>query len=317
MLYMFKTIIENHKNKIDQELKTIYNEGPKLLKEPINHILIGGKRLRPILCILTSNSFGGDTKESLTCSISIELLHIFSLVHDDIMDNDRIRHGRNTIHDKWNVPIGILAGDAILSLAFKHLNNLDNNIKKKFNNALIAICEGQALDIEYESKESITLNEYLSMIDLKTSYMIGLCAELGATIANLKNDQILKMKNFGNLIGRAFQIQDDLFEATLSEKVMGKSLISDLSLNKKTFLMIKAQEAFPDTIMEVLSSLKVDSDVAAKKIYLDILNKHNIISETKEYINVIFNKAQNILDTLDLNDENLYDFMKFIRNRKC
>jgi len=314
---MFESIITSYKNKIDDELKKIYVTGPELLYNPINHVLIGGKRLRPILCLLTADSFGGNKKDSLICSISIELLHIFSLVHDDIMDNDRIRHGRNTIHDKWNIPIGILAGDAILSLAFKHLNELDNDIKKKFNSALIAICEGQALDIEFETKQNITLNDYLSMIDLKTSYMIGLCAELGATISNLNKEKISKMKTFGSLIGRGFQIQDDLFEATLTEEVMGKSLSSDLSLNKKTYLMIKAQEKCPVEIEKLFLNIKNESFQSIKNQYLIILQNNNIIIETEKYIDKTFNEAKCILDTLNLNDNRLYKFMKYIRERGC
>ena len=316
-MFDIKDIINSYKDEIDNELMNIYNDGPNLLYNPINHVLTGGKRLRPILCMLTSNSFGGSKRDSLICSISIELLHIFSLVHDDIMDNDKIRHGRNTIHDKWNIPIGILAGDAILSLAFKHLNDLDNNIKKKFNSALIAICEGQALDIEYETKKNITLNEYLSMIDLKTSYMIGLCAELGATISGLDKEKVFKMKTFGSLIGRAFQIQDDLFEVTLSEEIMGKSLNSDLSLNKKTFLMIKANEKCSSELNHIIENIKIDKPEKNKYEYLNLLHKNNIINETEIYINKIFSDAENILDGLNLEDKKLYEFMNYIRERGC
>ena len=314
---MFEKKLTNYKNLIDEELNKTYNDGPVLLREPINYILMGGKRLRPILCMLTSDSFGGNKKNSLCCSISIELLHIFSLVHDDIMDDDVLRHGKNTIHDKWDIPIGILAGDAILALAFKQLNQLDNNIKEKFNSALIAICEGQALDIEYQGKNNTSLDEYIAMIDLKTSHIIGLCAELGAVISHLKDEDVFKMKSFGKLIGRAFQIQDDLLEATLSQEVMGKSLDSDIILNKKTFLMIKANEKCPKEISELLLTIKHNSSFEIKQKYLDILNKNNLIVEAECYIENIFNDATNILNSMKLYNNSLYDFMDYIKGRKC
>ena len=162
---MFNDLIVEYKTMIDAELVNIYNDGPKLLKKPINHIILGGKRLRPILCMLTAKSFNGNEKKSLICSVSIELLHIFSLVHDDIMDNDILRHGTKTIHSKWNIPIGILSGDAILALALIHLNRLTQNknlIIEKFNAALIKVCEGQALDKEFETKSTVDISEYLN-----------------------------------------------------------------------------------------------------------------------------------------------------------
>jgi len=141
-----------YKKMIDDRLSSIYKDGPSLIKDPINYVIKGGKRLRPILCMLTNEACHGKLEDALSTAVSIELLHIFSLIHDDIMDDDCMRHGTETIHNKWNISIGILSGDAILALAFKELNASSNLIKEKFNSGLIAVCEGQALDLEYEKK---------------------------------------------------------------------------------------------------------------------------------------------------------------------
>ena len=175
---MYKNKIKQFQSLINEELEHIYVDGPILLKNPINHITSGGKRLRPILCMLIAEMYKIDITKALLPAVSIELLHIFSLVHDDIMDNDDFRHNKPTIHSKWSIPVGILSGDAILALAFKRLNKCNNKIKEIFNSALIAVCEGQALDIEYEKYDNITLEQYFSMIDLKTGHMLGLSAEV-------------------------------------------------------------------------------------------------------------------------------------------
>ena len=314
---MFEDKIKKFQYLINQEIDNIYLKGPKLLKNPINHITSGGKRLRPILCMLIADMNNIDIKKSLIPAVSIELLHIFSLVHDDIMDNDDYRHNKPTIHNKWSVPVAILSGDAILALAFKRLNECNNKIKEMFNSALIAVCEGQALDIEYESYDSISLEQYFSMIDLKTGHMLGLSAELGGMISTLNQTDLAVLRKFGQLLGRAFQVQDDLLEVISSKDSMGKSLNSDFLLNKKTFLMIKANEVCSKKISELLLKIKKDPSYNIKREYLHILNKNNIISDTELYIDDIFNNAINILDTLKLFDNNLYEFINYIRRRKC
>ena len=220
---MNKTIIK-YKNIINKELSSIYPVGPELLKNPINHILNGGKRVRPLLCMLVNNACGGKLEKSVKPALSIELLHIFSLVHDDIMDNDSLRHGIPTIHQKWNNSIAILSGDAILALAFRELNSSTNLIKQKFNSALIAVCEGQALDIEYQNIDKISIKQYFEMINLKTAYMLGLSAEIGALLAIDDYEIVENFRKIGFLIGKVFQIQDDLLEITSDSSIMGKSL---------------------------------------------------------------------------------------------
>ena len=308
-------LIKKYKNLIDSKLKLVYPYGPKLLNEPINHILHGGKRIRPLLCMLVYDACNGKVKNVIDVAISIELLHIFSLVHDDIMDGDQLRHGIKTIHEKWDNSIAILSGDAILALAFKGLNSSPNLIKQKFNSALIAVCEGQALDIEYQDLDKISLNEYYEMINLKTAYMIGLSAEIGALLANKSNKDANSYKKMGLLLGKVFQIQDDLLEITSSTNTMGKSLSSDILLNKKTYLMIQAENKFPGVLDQIYKKNNKDLPLLKKEIR-NFLFDNNIIEETTDYISSIFIEIDNILKSNNQSNENIIKLVDFIRRRE-
>ena len=308
-------LIKEYKNLIDHKLKLVYPNGPKLLKEPINHILYGGKRIRPLLCMLVYDACNGKVKNVIDVAISIELLHIFSLVHDDIMDGDQLRHGIKTIHERLDNSIAILSGDAILALAFKGLNFSPNLIKQKFNSALIAVCEGQALDIEYQDLDKISLNDYFEMINLKTAYMIGLSAEIGALLANKSIENANSYKMMGLLLGKVFQIQDDLLEITSSADTMGKSLSSDILLNKKTYLMIQAENKFPGVLDQIYKKNNKDLPLLKKEIR-NFLFDNNIIEETTDYISSIFIEIDNILKSNNQSNENIIKLVDFIRRRK-
>jgi len=310
----FNTDMVRYKSLIDSELDTIYINGPTLLREPINYIKHGGKRLRPSLCMLICDMFDVDIEKALVPSVSIELLHLFSLVHDDIMDDDNLRHNKITLHKKWNTSVAILAGDAILALAFKHLNNTNNTIKELFNGALIAVCEGQALDIEYESLNSVSKSDYLNMVDFKTGHMIGLSAQLGGILSNLNIDDINKLNNYGKLIGRAFQIQDDLLEILSTSIKMGKTLDSDFILGKKTYLMIEAQRLYPEEYGEI-SDISLKDNKKGFKKFKELLEQSGIISDCKDYIHDTFLKADKEIDTIKYK-KNLKEFTKLIKNRK-
>ena len=307
-------LIKEYKNIIDTRLSIVYPNGPKLLKEPINHILHGGKRIRPLLCMLVNDACNGKLEDVIDVSVSIELLHIFSLVHDDIMDDDHLRHGITTIHEKWDNSIAILSGDAILALAFKGLNSSPNLIKQKFNSALIAVCEGQALDIEYQNLDKISLNQYYEMINLKTAYMLGLSSEIGALLANQNSKEVDKFKKIGLLIGKVFQIQDDLLEITSSSDAMGKSLFSDILLNKKTYLMIQADNKFPGALDNMYKNNSKDSS-ALKKEIKDFLINNYIIEEANDYISSIFKEIDDILISSNKSNNNIIELVNFVRRR--
>ena len=309
-------LIKDYKSLIDSRLEIVYPSGPKLLKEPINHILHGGKRIRPLLCMLVNDACSGKVEEVIDVAVSIELLHIFSLVHDDIMDGDQLRHGIKTIHEKWDNSIAILSGDAILALAFKGLNSCSNLIKQKFNSALIAVCEGQALDIEYQELDKISLNQYYNMINLKTGHMLGLSAEIGALISNESNHEVAdSYKKMGLLIGKVFQIQDDLLEITSSSNAMGKSLSSDILLNKKTYLMIKAENSFPGSLDNIYKRYNKDLSILKNEIKNFLLD-NKIIEETVDYISDIFKEVDKILISNNQSNKNLIELVNFLRRRK-
>ena len=201
--------------KIDEDLLKIYTKGPKSLLKTYKYTFLGkGKRIRPLLTILTSKSITGNYKYSYNAALAVEILHNFTLVHDDIMDNDSIRHGKKTIHEKWDISTAILAGDAMLAISLNLLtnSNYDYKIIESFNKGLLTVCEGQALDKEFETRKNITKNEYLNMIEKKTSHLIAMSIEIGALACNLNKKDVEKLFNFGISIGKAFQIQDDYLE---------------------------------------------------------------------------------------------------------
>ena len=314
MTSTFDSTISNFKSLIDQELDTIYLNGPILLKEPINYIKNGGKRLRPSLCLLICRMFNADISRALIPAVSVELLHLFSLIHDDIMDKDDLRHNKMTLHKKWNISVAILAGDAILALAFKRLNNTDNSIKELFNGALIAVCEGQALDIEYESLDNISKKDYLRMVDLKTGHMLGLSAQLGAIVSDLEEKDVKKMNEFGKLIGRAFQVQDDLFEVLSTSNQMGKSLNSDFALSKKTYLMIEAKKLYPREYAKIYKVFLNDNKKGHKQ-FKELLDASGILNECTTYIDNTFKEANEMIEDIS-SDSSLTEFTNLIKNRK-
>ena len=314
----FEEILLEYKNNINKELLNVYNNGPNNIKEPIYHILHGGKRLRPILCKLVCLCCEGCQKSADIASTSIELLHNFTLIHDDIMDNDILRHGRETIHHKWNDSIAILSGDAMLAIALNRLAKIKENkiiIMEKFNEALIQVCEGQALDLKFQNISNVSEKEYLTMIDKKTGYMIGLSAEIGAIISHLNTDIQKKFKQYGLLIGRAFQIQDDLLEIVSNQDKMGKSLKSDFLLGKKTYISIKAKSIDENYISHVLKEANEDYNKGFK-LYLEFLNKHDIINDTKSYIAELLDNTNSLLSSVDINRENLHSFTKYVLKRE-
>jgi len=315
---MINDLVIKYKNKIEDELTSIYKQGPKLLLDPINHVFSGkGKRIRPLLTLFTAKTLNYDVDKSLDVAISIEILHNFTLVHDDIMDKDRLRHGKETVNIKWDNDIALLAGDAMLALAMQKLNSYSKNhlLFPTFVNGLLAVCEGQALDKEFENRQKIDISEYLDMIDLKTGYLIGLSAELGSIIVGINEEEIKLLRDFGRRIGRAFQIQDDVLEIFSDSKTMGKSLKSDLILGKKTFLMVHAENNNPGFINEVNKLILRDYDsgiIEIRKILLD----NKTYQEGKDLIHENIKYANEILKSLQYNTQYLQYFSNLIGNRK-
>ena len=311
-------LVNQYVAEINQELNNIYPNGPMSLTEPINYVFKGGgKRLRPLLTLFSSEACGGSKEDALSSALAVEILHNFTLVHDDIMDHDSIRHGQKTVHKMWDEGIAILVGDAMLSISLKLLNNSSktSSIKMtKFFDGLLSVCEGQALDKEFESKQNVNYEEYVEMIDLKTGHMIGLAAELGALCAGVDQEIYESIRDYGRLVGRAFQIQDDYLEIFSDSNSMGKSLESDIVLNKKTFLMIKAYSKNNNKINSAINLAKTDFSKGILEIrkYLTI---EGIKEETLYEINEILFEADKIISRLSIDQSKLLYFSELIRNR--
>lgn len=249
----FKERYDFYKNLIEDKLVSFTPKvAPIGIYEPMKYILDGGgKRIRPMLLIICCEAAGGKVEAALDAATAIEILHNFTLVHDDIMDNADTRRGKETIHKKWDSNTAILAGDGLLGYAFKSLLKTKSEriqeIANSFTEAIIEVCEGQSYDKEFELRKKVRIDEYVMMIDKKTSELLKCCAEIGALIGNASNEEIDALKYYALYTGLAFQIQDDLLDIVADEKEFGKKTGGDLYEGKKTYLLLKALESAVET----------------------------------------------------------------------
>ncbi len=311
-------LIPEYRSEINNGLADIYPRGPISLTKPVAYVLNGcGKRLRPLLTIFSAEACGGTKSGVFSAALAVEVLHNFTLVHDDIMDQDSIRHGQETVHNKWDDGVAILTGDAMLSLALRLLNEtpVASHLQMKiFIDGLLAVCEGQALDKEFETQSSVSLDDYIKMIDLKTGHLIGLAAELGAVSTGMDSEICEKVRDYGRLIGRAFQIQDDYLEIFSNSFNMGKSLESDIVLGKKTFLMIQALEKDTDIINSALELARNNFEMGIRNIR-SYLENEGIKKRAQEEISNILKLADKKLNNLPIDKEKLLYFSKIIKKR--
>lgn len=232
---------------LDRIKQETLNREPDNLYAPIRYIMnLGGKRLRPVLTLLTAEIFGASYKDALSAAIAIEVFHNFSLVHDDIMDAAPVRRGQPTVHEKWNTTTAILSGDAMLILAYQYFEDYEPKVflalAKLFSRTALQVCEGQQWDIDFENSENVLLKDYLKMIEYKTAVLVAAAMEMGAIIANASKEDCAAIYNFGLNLGIAFQIQDDYLDAFGNPENFGKQIGGDIIENKKTYLYLKALE---------------------------------------------------------------------------
>ena len=220
---------------------------PSSLYTPVNYVLdLGGKRLRPVLTLMTSEIFDCDYNKALDAALSIEVFHNFSLIHDDIMDAAPLRRGNETVHLKWDLNTGILSGDAMLIMAYQLFENYEpetfQKLAKLFSKTALEVCEGQQYDIDFEIRDDVTIDDYLKMIEYKTAVLIGAAMKMGAIVANASENDQNNIYEFGKYLGIAFQLQDDYLDAFGDSTAFGKQMGGDIIENKKTFLYLKAIE---------------------------------------------------------------------------
>lgn len=223
------------------------NKDPKNLYEPINYILgLGGKRMRPVLTLMSAEVFDTDYKKALPAALAVEVFHNFSLVHDDIMDDAPLRRGKITVHEKWNINTGILSGDAMLILAYQYFEKYEptifRNLAKLFSKTALEVCEGQQYDVDFETRDDVMISEYLKMIEYKTAVLVAAAMKMGAIIAETSEENGNLIYDFGLNLGLAFQLQDDYLDAFGNPETFGKQVGGDIIENKKTYLYLKAIE---------------------------------------------------------------------------
>ena len=228
-----------------------YERKPFTLYEPIKYVLsLGGKRVRPVLPLLAYNLYKDDPERIMTQAIGLETYHNFTLLHDDLMDNADMRRGHETVHKKWNANQAILSGDTMLLQAFERIEDCDvAYVKDVFQTFLITtyeIGEGQQLDVEFETRNDVTEDEYIEMIRLKTSVLLACAVKIGAILAGASKEDQENLYKFGEQIGLAFQLQDDLLDVYGDPKVFGKNIGGDITSNKKTYMLINAYNRASD-----------------------------------------------------------------------
>lgn len=284
---------------------------PKNLYQPISYILsLGGKRLRPVLTLITTDIFGGNYKDALNVALCVEVFHNFSLVHDDIMDDAPLRRGQQTVHEKWDLNTGILSGDAMLILSYRLLETYENNqfksLMKLFSETALKVCEGQQYDVDFETRNNVTIDQYLTMIAYKTAVLVAAAMKMGAIVAKASTKDQDAIYEFGKHLGIAFQLQDDYLDAFGNPETFGKQVGGDIIENKKTFLYLKAielgNELQKNTLLALFNSSKSSTEEKIEKVK-DIFESSGAVTQIKEAISRYTDKAFSILETLDISEE--------------
>ena len=286
--------------KINAEIKVSkYGNHPKNLYQPISYIMdLGGKRLRPMLAVYAFGLYKNEIAEVIKPAIAIEIFHNFTLMHDDIMDNAPLRRGKPTVHEKWDNNIAILSGDVMLVKAYQVLEELQSEHFKKvfvaFNACAAGVCEGQQLDMDFSKLDAVSMPDYIEMIRLKTAILLGFSLQMGALLAGASEEDTNHLKAFGEAIGIAFQITDDLLDAYGDADKFGKKVGGDIIENKKTFLSIKAMELCSKAEKQALKALLDNTtlDEAAKVAEVKkFYDKLKIKQITQAEINIYFEKG--------------------------
>ena len=306
--------------------QTDFGGEPKELYEPIAYTLLqSGKRLRPMLCLLANEMFGGDEREALWPALALETLHNFTLIHDDIMDQAPLRRGKETVYQKWNSNIAILSGDAMLTMALQFALKPKNgaHIAGLLGKVAREVCEGQQLDLNFETQKEVSIEDYLEMIRLKTAVLLATSLQMGATVAEAKDADIQRLYDFGIDLGMSFQLQDDILDLYSDVETFGKRHGGDIADNKKTYLYLKALELASEKDrkrLEYLFTLRIDHDEEEKIEEVKAIYDRLHVKEVVEKVIAEYDrKAFQALDSIDLPDErkkHLRTYAELLSGRK-
>lgn len=297
---------------------------PNNLYDPLRYFLdLGGKRIRPILTLLAGKLFEADPKEAMNAAIAVELFHNFTLIHDDIMDNAPLRRNKKTVHEKWNTNIGILSGDVLFVKAYEFLGNCPKEHLKNlffvFTKTAKEVCEGQQMDMDFETREVVSEIDYLEMIRLKTSVLLGCALEMGAILGVASEEDQRLVYKFGEQLGIAFQIQDDILDLFGNPEKVGKQLGGDVICNKKTLLSISAKNIANELQLVELLALESEENHEykvnrTKELYLELRVKEKCVDHMKKHYEIAMNALTQINSTQSKKE--LIDLADFLFHRE-
>jgi geranylgeranyl diphosphate synthase, type II len=297
-----------------------FPKAPENLYDSLRYFLkLGGKRIRPILTILAAEMFGASVDKSIAASLSIELFHNFSLIHDDIMDEAPLRRGKATVHEKWNTNIAILSGDALLIKAYQEICTYESKILPDllhvFNKTALEVCAGQQMDMDFEEKSSVSIPEYIEMIRLKTSVLLGCALEMGAIVAETNIENRKQIYTFGQEIGIAFQIQDDILDLYADPDKFGKQVGGDVISDKKTILYLlaleKANPIQKSKLFELKNHLNQKEKVQQTKI---LFNEIGIKNLAEKQMQIHYENALSAMSKIDVKETKKIDLLNLAKS---
>jgi len=304
----YKEIYSDYLSKVEKKIaETVHLDEPKELYEPFKYIMTGGgKRIRPVLTMISAAALGADPYAALNSAVAIEILHNFTLVHDDIMDRSPMRRGKKTVHTKWNEPVAIILGDVMVGWAYSLLplsnqHPRADQIRQAFTNGLIEVCEGQAYDMQYNKKKDITLVDYFTMIEKKTAKLLETCGVIGAHIAEASDVEVEIVRKFCYNLGIGFQIQDDLLDVVADQSKLGKKIGLDILEGKKTFLILSLKNlAKSPEVLVLLEEFFVNNGLPENKIntMAAMMKDHGVFELAREKSNNFFEAAITELNKL-------------------
>lgn len=311
---------------LEEQIKNLnLPNSPKNLYDPLRYFMtLGGKRTRPTLTLMGCQLFGEPGIKALNAALAVELFHNFTLIHDDIMDDAPLRRGKTTVHEKWNTNIGILSGDVLFVEAYKFLAKNDlavlPGLIDVFSRTAVEVCEGQQMDMDFESRDDVQIGEYIEMIRLKTSVLLGAALEMGAIVAKASEKDKRHLYNFGMNVGIAFQLQDDYLDLYADPEKFGKQVGGDVITNKKTFLLLKAFELANDAQLKELSAMLVEKDsvkkvAIAKALFVEI----GVDKLAKNLMYDYYHKAKKEMASIDLPEEDKQELIalgEYLINRE-
>ena len=320
-MHTFNELVEIYNNKFDRQH---FHAEPFNLYEPAEYFLgIGGKRVRPVVCLMANELFSEIHEDAWHAADALELFHNFTLLHDDVMDDSDVRRGKKTVHKRNDVNTAILSGDTMLIRAYQYLNEISkdkqSHVLSVFNKTAIEVCEGQQYDMDFEKRDDVSIDEYLNMITLKTSVLLACSLYTGAYIGGATANSLTHLYNFGKYMGIAFQIQDDYLDCYGDTEKFGKKIGGDIRKNKKTFLLIKALENADEKNKALIAELLASTSEDKVEKMLQVYEQTGAKEWTMELKQTYTKKAMESLDkviVIDQRKEKLRELCNFLLNRQ-